>query len=160
MLLSAHPKILPLLKKMLDTVKYTIPFVATAFIAQEAKGQDIVWPSGVLNPFLSPDNTVQANEYNSLKALTQTSARNTLIDAIIKGGRVQTIPANPNPLWNCNNWTLLQIVNSYEDMKEGVYYSNKLMFDGYRDSVLQDIYIHGGTLADAGKNGLPMFDLS
>ena len=160
MLLSAHPKIFLLLKKMLGTVKYAIPFVATAFIAQEAKGQVFVYPSGVLNPFLSPDNTVQAQAYNSLNLLTQTSERNSSIDAIIKGGRVQTILPNPNPLWNCSNWTLLQIVNSYEDMKEGVYYGNELMFDGYRDFVLQDIYIHGGTLADAGKNGLPMFDLS
>ncbi len=41
----------------IDTLKYAIPFTAMAFIAQEAKGQDWFPPSGVINPFISPDNT-------------------------------------------------------------------------------------------------------
>ncbi len=134
--------------------------MAAASIAHEMKGQDIVYPSGVINPFLSPDHTPQANAYNSLNALTQTNERNRLIDSTIKAGRVQTIPDNADPLWNCNNWTKLQVVNSYEDMKEGVYASDKLMYNGYKGFVLQEIYINGGTLADAGKNGLPMFALT
>ena len=160
MLIPLYLKIISLLKRRWCTVKYAVPFVATAFIAQEAKGQQLVNPSGVINPFISYDNTEAAVRYNNLNSGTK-AERDALVDAVIKASRVHTIPANPDPLWNCSHWSLLQAVNAH-DWGNNVYDFewNKLLYNGYTGFVLSEIYANGGTLADAGKDGLPMFGIS
>ncbi len=159
MLIPVYLKIISLLRRRWWTLKYAIPFAATAFIAQEAKGQQLVTPSGVINPFISYDNTEAAVRYNNLNSGTK-AERDALVDAVIKASRVHTIPANPNPLWNCGHWSLLQAVNAH-DWGNNVYDSewNKLLYNGYTGFVLSEIYANGGTLADAGKDGLPMFGI-
>ncbi len=39
------------LGKIMNTLKYALPFAATAFFAQEMKGQQQIFPQGVINPF-------------------------------------------------------------------------------------------------------------
>lgn len=149
------------LENIVSTVKYAIPFTAMAFIAQEAKGQNIVYPSGVINPFISPDNTEAAATYNALNSRTR-AERDALADAIIKASRVHTIPPNDDPVFNCNNWRRVQIMNSY-DWGDGIYEtydSDKLLFNGYKGFVLSEIYANGGTFADQGKDGLALFGVT
>ena len=121
-------------------------------------GQQVVWPSGVINPFIHPDNTEAALTYNSLNSGTR-AQRDALVDVIIKASRVNTIPPNDNPVFNCNNWRRMQIMNSY-NWGDGIYSSydtDILLFNGYKGFVLSEIYANGGTFADQGKDGLRLF---
>ena len=109
---------------------------------------------------MSPDTTETAKIYNVVRGLSleDIEARNSLLDARIKASRVHTIPPNDNPVFNCNNWSQLQIINAY-DFGENVYdfQWNKLLYNGYTGFALAEIYANWGTLADQGIDGLPMF---
>jgi hypothetical protein len=141
------------LKSLENTLKYALPFAATAFFAQELKGQMLL-PSGVINPFISPDNTEAATTYNNLNSKTK-AERDALADAIIKASRVHTIPSAPGVVWNCQDWTMLEIVNSYNWGRD-IYNDIFLLYNNYDGFELDKIYANGGTFADQGKNGLPM----
>jgi hypothetical protein len=105
-------------------------FAVTAFLSLEAKGQEFVPPSGVINPFITQDSTEAAIAYNNLNSKTR-AERDGLVDARIKASRVHTIPPNDDPVFNCNNWCQLQIVNAY-DLGESVFdfQWNKLLYNG------------------------------
>jgi Secretion system C-terminal sorting domain len=150
-------------KEILHTAKYALPFAATAFFMQNIKGQDILYPTGVINPFISPDNTAAAQTYNALNSGTK-EQRDNLVDAIIKASRVHTIPAPGDiSIWNCQHWTMLELVNSYDwgkDIYNGGYEGAKLLYNNYDQFVLSEIYANGGTFADEGKNGIPLYQIS
>lgn len=133
------------LKKTLQTLKYALPFAVASFFAQQAKGQDVVDPKGVLNPFLSPDTTATAIAHNNIKTISE---RNRVLREDVIADWTYTIPPNADPVWNCNNWTLQMLVNSH-DWGEKVYdgrFDNRLLYWGYRGFVLSEIYANGGTL--------------
>ncbi len=146
-----------LVNKTKTTLKY-LPLAVTACIAQEVKGQDIVYPSGVINPFLSPDYTIQAINYNKLNS-EATESRKTEAAIRLGTSRVKTIPPSDDPIFNCNNWTLVEIMNSY-DWGTGIYESDKLLFNDYTEFVISEILNNGGTFADQAKNGIPMFGVT
>ena len=144
-------------KKIINTLKY-LPILATAFLAQETFGQQIVWPTGVMNPFLSPDTTQAAIAHNKI---TKISEINSVLRTDVRADWIYTIPPNDNPLWNCNQWSNQMVVNSHDWGKE-VFDSqwDKLLCNGYKGFVLSEIYANGGTLKDIGKLGYQMFEVS
>ena len=149
------------MNRKLKNLMYGIPIALASLLPmKEAKGQQLVWPSGVINPFIHPDNTEAALTYNSLNSGTR-AERDTLADAIIKASRVHTIPLNDDPVFNCNNWRNMQIMNSY-DWGDGIYeaYTDNLVYNGYKGFVLSEIYANGGTFADQGKEGLRLMSLT
>ena len=128
-------------KKVLNSLKY-LPIVALPFLAQDLKGQ-IIFPKGVLNPFIPQDTTEAAKAFEKLS--TQ-SARNIEIFKRVRAGWVYTIPTNFNPAlpdWDCNERELQQIVNAMNCT--GVYTlvssGSKLLFDGY-NKFIQDSIIN------------------
>jgi hypothetical protein len=143
------------------SLRFRLFFLITLCLELKLIGQEVVPPSGVINPFISPDTTKAAITYNNLNSKTK-AERDGLADAIIKASRVHTIPPNDYPVFNCNNWTNMQIMNSY-DWGDGIYASydtDILLFNGYKGFVLFEIYANGGTFADQGKDGLPLYGVT
>ena len=143
--------------KTLKTLLVRGSIVAASLIPYNADGQIFPIPPKVINPFLSPDATAVAKAYNANNGLSlqDIAFRDNLAATRVTNDRTHTIPANRNPLWNCQEWTGLQIVNAY-DWGEGVY-DGELMYNGYKGWDLALIYANRGTLADQGTLGLPLF---
>jgi hypothetical protein len=151
------------LRKIRNNILVGGSIVLASLIPRNVKGQNPAGLPSVINPFISPDTTEAAKIYNTNNdlSLEAIAAKNTLVDNRIKASRVHTIPPNDNPLWNCNQWSQQQVINAY-NFGDNVYdlQWNKLLYNGYKGFVLQQLYANGGTLADEGIDGLPMFAVS
>ncbi len=134
----------------------------TVFFLQKAKGQDIIYPAGVINLFISTDKTESAQIYNSLKTKAE---RDDFISQRLSEDFTNTIisrmpPMDP-PYWACSNWSLQLLVNSH-DFGNNVWggFGDTILYNGYKGFNLDSIYLNRGTLKDMGKLGLPTCDVT
>jgi hypothetical protein len=146
--------------KTLKTLLIGGSILAASLIPYNADGQIFPELPKVINPFLSPDATAVAKAYNANNGLSlqDIAFRDNLAATRETNSRTHTIPANPDPLFNCQNWTMIDILTGY-DWGEGVYNvgGQKLLFNGYKGWDKALIYANGGTFADQGTLGLPLF---
>lgn len=112
-------------------------------------------PEGEINLFISLDENEGSQVYNSMTSRQQ---RDSLIKKRLDADWTHEIPPSLTPPygWACGQYQSQLKTNSH-DWGDGIFVIEEiLLYEGYRGFDLDSIYLHGGTLKDIGKLGIPM----
>jgi hypothetical protein len=143
-------------KKMFNTVKDTLkylPLAATAFLAQELKGQDI-WarpfplPTEPVNLFLTDGSTPLEFSYD---ALTSKAARDAIMPGKVTSDISGKIVASD---WNCNRGAPLFEYDAHNWGKD-IYAFGRLLYNGYDGEDYALIRLNMGTTKFNATLGIP-----
>jgi hypothetical protein len=144
-------------------MKYWMVALLMAMGVTEGMGQTIDWwtqyplPKEPINVFISQDSGTAALTYNMKKSKEE---RDQYIDSVTQAGWLKHVPKVEG--FQCNQISLQAVINN-RDFGGNLLIWNKLLYEGYKglydannNLLLNEIYAHTGTLANLGKDGMPM----
>jgi len=150
-------------RSTLDKIVFGASILVASAIAQESQAQIVDWrtydplPTEKVNLFSAPDTTIQASKYNKIN----TEQRDIVLDSIISADWIKKIIPNTTS-FACVQFSRQTVINNRSFGKNLLVWEKPIYggYDGlYKENGeldLDSLYFHGGTLAEMGKNSLPV----